>query len=318
MRVFAWLVLLAAIVRVLGASLADAAPPPDSSSGPWVELRCRDHSVLRGRLLAEPLPLETRYGRLAIPPASVRSATLALRLSPADEAALREAFSRLGHDDFAVREAAQRRLVRGGERTWKLLPSFQAESTDSEVARRLVDIRQALRTQLPAERLDAPPWDVLVCGDDRYSGRLALTTLTIDSPVLGRQTLAVADLLGWEARPADDPEGPFAGVLPAPATLADYAYQFGREYTFVVTGKPPPAGGDASVWGDGQYSLDSDLALAAVHAGRVRPAEQAVVRVRIIESPPQFVSSRRHGVVSRAYGSQASGAFEFVVGGHAP
>ena len=82
--------------------------------------------------------------------------------------------------------------------------------------------------------------------------------------------------------------------------------------TFTVTGYSEPGGQPPSIWGTDVYTLDSHLAAAAVHAGIVKPGETGTVRVRIVQSPPQFAASFRNGVTTTAYNVFNAGAFEFV------
>ena len=93
----------------------------------------------------------------------------------------------------------------------------------------------------------------------------------------------------------------------APATLMAYQQQFGKEMTFTLTGFTVGSGQQASMWGTDMYTLDSNLAAAAVHAGVAKPGETIAVRVRIVQSPPQFVSSFRNGLNSTAYGNYTAG-----------
>jgi len=46
--------------------------------------------------------------------------------------------------------------------------------------------------------------------------------------------------------------------------------------------------------------------------GHLSPGEVVTVRIRIVQSPPQFVATFRNGVNSTAYGNYPAGAFEFV------
>jgi hypothetical protein len=61
------------------------------------------------------------------------------------------------------------------------------------------------------------------------------------------------------------------------------------------------------------YSLDSTLALAAVHAGVLKPGQAGTVRVKILGPQPNLAASIRHGVTSQPFGPYP-GSFEFVRG----
>src|SRR5207244_8181598 len=62
--------------------------------------------------------------------------------------------------------------------------------------------------------------------------------------------------------------------LPDPGNLMTYAGQPGTKAAFNVTGK-----GGGGIWGTGNYTLDSMLSVAAVHAGVLKEGETGVVQV---------------------------------------
>jgi tRNA A-37 threonylcarbamoyl transferase component Bud32 len=72
-----------------------------------------------------------------------------------------------------------------------------------------------------------------------------------------------------------------------------------------------------SVWGTDVYSTDSTLAVAAVHAGLLRPGETGVVQVEIVAPPEAFVGSIRYGVTTYSYGSYPA-AFRFPAANPGP
>lgn len=83
----------------------------------------------------------------------------------------------------------------------------------------------------------------------------------------------------------------------APARIQDLCDTPGTTYYFRVTGAS-----DGSVWGTDAYTGDSSLAVAAVHAGAVKPGETAVVRVTVLRPLNHYQGSVRNGVTSHDYG----------------
>ena len=83
----------------------------------------------------------------------------------------------------------------------------------------------------------------------------------------------------------------------APARIQDLCDTPGTTYYFRVTGAS-----NGSVWGTDVYTGDSALALAAVHAGAVKPGETAVVRVTVQRPLNHYQGSVRNGVTSHDYG----------------
>ena len=83
-----------------------------------------------------------------------------------------------------------------------------------------------------------------------------------------------------------------------PGTLFNYSNAVGESLQFAVVGST-----SGTIWGDGVYTSDSVLAVAAVHAGLLAPGESAVVTVEVIEGPASYEGVERNGVVSRSYAS---------------
>ena len=83
----------------------------------------------------------------------------------------------------------------------------------------------------------------------------------------------------------------------APARIQDLCDTPGTTYYFRVTGAS-----NGSVWGTDVYTGDSALALAAVHAGAVKPGGTAVVRVTVQRPLNHYQGSVRNGVTSHDYG----------------
>ncbi len=73
------------------------------------------------------------------------------------------------------------------------------------------------------------------------------------------------------------------------------------------------AGAQGFVWGTDTYTLDSSLALTAVHAGVLKTGQTGVVRVKILGPQAGFQGSTRNGVTSMPYGFY-NGGYEFVRG----
>lgn len=311
-----WTVPVSLVVTVWvwapGAAAPDPLPagPEARPAGVEVEVRCIDDSTLKVRILDEKLELVTRYGFLQVAVADIRKIEFAPRCPPDVAEKIALAIARLGHADFGTRERATAELKGYRERAYPFVLKT-LKHDDPEVSRRAEEVVRAIQSRVPATLLEPREHDVVYTDDSRISGRLTAERLRVVTSMFGEQTLKLADLRslrGGSGLTADD----VATAPPAPANLSAYQQQWGKELTFLVTGQGGGNGPQANIWGTDLYTLDSNLAVAAVHAGVVRPGEAAVVRVRIVPSPPQFVPSTRNGIHSNGYGNYAAGAFEFV------
>jgi hypothetical protein len=274
-----------------------------------VEVKYTDDSAMKLKLLDEKLEMTTKYGVLQIPVADVRRIDFATRLSADAAEKVIAAVSKLNHPDFRTREAATEELKGYRERAYPLVLKA-LKSDDPEVARRADEIATFLRSKVAAAQLEVREFDVVQTDDSRITGRLTAEVLRVGTFQFGDQALKLADLRSLRAAGTAAAEN--AGAPAAPGNLSAYQQQFGKELTFAVTAFTPTAGASSNVWGTDLYTLDSNLAAAVVHAGLAKPGETVTVRVRVTQSPPQFVATFRNNVTSAAYGSYPAGAFEFV------
>ena len=86
-------------------------------------------------------------------------------------------------------------------------------------------------------------------------------------------------------------------VLHDPNTLLYFRDRVGQSFTFDVTGSA-----EGNIWGSGVYTDDSPLAVAAVHAGVLRPGVRGRIRVTILPGGQNYEGSTRNGITSLSYG----------------
>jgi hypothetical protein len=67
----------------------------------------------------------------------------------------------------------------------------------------------------------------------------------------------------------------------------------------------PPGGTPSSLWGTGEYTSDSSLCTAAVHAGHITLVSGGDVTIEMRAGRSAYVGSMRHGITSSAYGTYA-------------
>ena len=86
---------------------------------------------------------------------------------------------------------------------------------------------------------------------------------------------------------------PAPAAVPDPGNLDAYVGMIGQTFTFTVTGKT-----EGMVTGTGIFSTNSDLAVAAVHAGLVKAGATGTVTASIVASPETFKGSLANGIMS--------------------
>jgi hypothetical protein len=306
------LLLVAAAILSQGDTPPEPGPAPAAQkpAGPAhaagvIEAHFADDSVLKLVLLTESIELHTPYGNLLIPTRDVRRIDFGLRVSADEARRIEAAIADLGHAEYRRRQAASATLLGLREKAYPALLRA-AKGSDAEVVRRAEEVLDKLREALPAERLELPDHDVVQTADSKIAGRVVQAVLRVRTFQFGEQQLKVADVRSLGA-PAAAGRQAAEAPLPDPGHLGMYQAQVGRTLAFRVTGGQPGVGG---VWGTDVYTLDSALALAAVHAGALRPGQTGVVRVTLVGPVAGFHASIRNGVSSGAYG--AYGGYRFV------
>jgi hypothetical protein len=289
------LIPLLAVLPLLGG----AGPVPGESPAPrtpaLVQADLIEGGALRLILIDERIELETRYGRLLIPVADIRRIDLAWRLPDDVARRIDAAINDLGSMDFKRREAASAELEALGERAYPALVRA-AQKGDAEVVRRAEELLAKIRDAVPPERLELRPHDVIHTEDGHFSGRIAAESLRVRTFQFGEQRLRLADVRCLAAPGAVEAER--ADVFPDPGHLASFQGQIGKTFVFRVTGAAVAGG----IWGTGTYTVDSALAVAAVHAGVLRPGQTGLVKVTLVGQVPAFQGSVQNGVASEAFG----------------
>ena len=80
--------------------------------------------------------------------------------------------------------------------------------------------------------------------------------------------------------------------------IASFRGQNNVAYYFYLTGSSA-----GRVWGTGIYTNDSNLAVAAVHAGILNPGQKGIVKVTILPGQAQYKGSTANNITSSDYGS---------------
>lgn len=307
------------ICRPTGVEGGEGARAQSPSAGDeQMEARLTDGSLLKLTLLDSEITLTTDYGDLRIPVNAIRRIDFATRTSEELARQIAAAVNELGHDDYEVRERASERLAKFGGSAYAALLTA-AQSADLEVVERAERLLSSIRETLPAEQYEVRARDVVHTADSKFAGRLDATSLTVGTEAFGKQPLKLTMLRSLRSAHAAASEVKTA--LSDPGTLSNYQGQVGKVFHFRVTGGAPAAAGPfvagGAVWGSDVYTLDSTLAVAAVHAGVLKGGETGVVAVAILGPQPAFTGSTRNGVTTSSWGA-FPGGFKFARDDDAP
>ncbi|HVX11415.1 MAG TPA: LCCL domain-containing protein [Pirellulales bacterium] len=286
-----------------------------------MEARFADGSVLKLRLLDTQLNLKTDYGDLRIPVSEIRRIDFATRLSDELAGQIATAIAELGHEDYDVRETASRKLAGIGAPAYSALLKA-AEHPDAEVAHRAEKLVASICAAMPVEQYEVRTQDVVYTAKSKIAGRIDAVSLRVGTEAFGEQGLALRFLRSLRIVNLGEAASEVAQA--DPGSLSNYQGKTGVVFRFQVTGGAPvqqfgPGGRfvggggmvGGNVWGSDPYTLDSTLAVAAVHAGVLKSGETGVVTVTILGPQNAFAASTRNGVTTSAWGA-FPGAFTFV------
>lgn len=89
-------------------------------------------------------------------------------------------------------------------------------------------------------------------------------------------------------------------ISPFPENIAQmetFRDHIGTSYYFYITGK------EGSLWGTGTYTIDSDVAAAAVHMGLLAIDQTGIIKVTVLPGQENYTASTANGLSSSSYGS---------------
>lgn len=303
---------------------SDDAPPREparpksvtSATAGGMEARLTDGSVLKLAVLDSHVRLKTAYGELRIPASAIRRIDFATRLGDEQTRAIAQAIGELGHDDYDMRERASEKLGQFGAAAYPALLKA-ADADDLEVVHRAEKLLASIRELLPAEQFEVRTDDVVHTGKSKIAGQIDAAALLVETEAFGKQELKLTSLRSLRQTAVGDSN--IKAALPDPGTLSNYQGQPGQQFQFRVTGGAVAVqfGGaivGGAVWGSDIYTLDSSLAMAAVHAGVLKNGETGIVTVAILGPQNSFAASTRNGITSSSWGP-FPGAFKFVPDG---
>jgi hypothetical protein len=279
-------------------SIAPGRPVP-------VQLQFSDDSTLNVTLGDGTLTYVTEYGSLKIPAAKIQKIELGRRISEEIAKRIADGIAKLASDDFAERERAAEDLLKLGAKAYPELEAA-ANSDDPEVKRHAAEILDKVKSKLGPDKPELRAHDVLWTKESKITGKLNGELLQVHA-LFGDVKVKLADVKNICSPAFVEREPVNIDAEQDPGSLLAFVGKFGTKLTFKVTGQA-----NGSVWGSDVYTLDSALATAAVHAGVVKAGQTGIVRVEVVQSPPNFQGSTKNGVTTSPWEAFPEGSFKFL------
>ena len=278
---------LAVGAAILALSMAAArAPAPgddkaakDKPAEVPPELRFADNSTVRLALLQDQIEIQTRYGKLVVPFADIRSIEFAQRV-PADTAKrLEAAAADLASEDMQTRAKASAELLALKELAWPVVQGL-TKHADKEVARRAVELQEKLHSQLSEEQRNMRPFDVVRTDAFTINGTIVGTGLKARSPYFGEVEVQLVTLRSYRRMRATDMDKELVidaakYGLQAPRTWLDTGIDLEGEagLNIQASGEIDLQGGNGQFksgpTGNGQFGNRGDTFLPGALVGRI-------------------------------------------------
>jgi hypothetical protein len=276
---------------------AEKASKPDKPAGDGgsFEVHLNDDGHLKVKLREEKIDLVTPYGKLTIPASEVRRVEFATRVPEEVAKKIDAAIISLASADFKTRETATNELQAAGAAAFPALVKAM-QNSDAEVRKRAEELLNRLREEVPEDRLEVRPYDVVHTMHSKIAGRISVPSLKVATAQFGELPMKLADVRSMNVPGAEGDSVASGDAEAAPDSLMGLQANIGKTYRFRVTGNV-----NNSIWGSDVYTTDSALATVAVHAGILKAGQTGVVKVTFLAPPPFFAGTTKNGVTSSPY-----------------
>ena len=279
---------------------AKAKPP----GGDW-EVLFTDNSTLKVALLDEQLQLQTPHGDLSIPVKDIRKIEFGVRLSPDEQRTFDAALAAIGSKEAKVREEGKTQLKTLGGKIAPFLKSALRKA-DAESRPHLEMVYEAMAGDREARKNAPRDTDTITTDESQFSGRIAATQLRIRTFQFGELKLRVTDARTLQSGGISAADDKLELVEPANFYQL-FQTHMGKTVRIQVTGSNA-----GTVWGTGTYTADSNIGVAAVHAGALKNGDTKIIKIKITRDPGGYVSSAANGIQSNPYGQYPTGAYEIL------
>ncbi len=313
-RICTWVVLLAF------ASLATGQPVPTPGSDPgtkpeapakakppngdW-EVLFTDNSTLKISLLDEQLQLQTPHGELSIPVKDIRKIEFGVRLSADEQRMFDSALSSVSSKEAKAREEGKTQLKTLGGKIAPFLKSALRKA-DTESRPHLEMVYEAVAGDREARKYAPRDTDTITTDESQFSGRITASQLRIRTFQFGELKLRVTDARTLQSGGISAADDKFE-LVEAANFYQLFQTHMGKTVRIQVTGSNA-----GTVWGTGTYTADSNIGVAAVHAGAVKNGDTKIIKIKITRDPGGYVSSIANGIQSNPYGQYPTGAYEIL------
>ena len=272
--------------------------------GDW-EVQFTDGSTMKFSLLEEQIVLQSPHGSLSIPTKDIRKIEFGIRLGLEDQKSFDAAIAAIASKEAKAREEAKTQLKALGSKVAPFLKSA-IRKADSDTRPHLEMVYEAVAGDQEARKNAPRDTDTVHTDESQFSGRIAEAQLRINTFQFGDLKLKVTDARTLQSGGISSIDEKIE-LVEAASFYQLFQTHMGKTVRIQVTG----AGG-GTCWGTGTYTADSNLGVAAVHAGAIKAGDTKIIKIRITKDPGSYAGSTANGIMSHPYGSYPTGGYEIL------
>ena len=168
-----------------------------------------DGSNVKVVVLEPALAVTTKYGKLTVPLAELRRVELGFRYPDGVEAKLAAAIEKLAAPAYLDREEGAKEIRELKQYAGPALKRAAADD-DAERRARVAALLQAVRRDVPAERVDAKDYDTVETADFTVRGRLDSASVKVRTRQFGEAVVKLAEVRQFRSVSAAAPAGEIA------------------------------------------------------------------------------------------------------------
>ena len=160
------------------------AQPTNPPTNPPLTVRFHNGSIVQQATLADPIEIETKLGKITVPPSEVKRIDFGFRVSEEDAKKIAAAMHDLKSDKHASREAATKTLLGLGKYAYPTLLEHR-QGQDLETTRRVESLIKDIQEKVPADGLLTRRTDVIRTSDSVLTGQIAAASLRLQCEIFG-------------------------------------------------------------------------------------------------------------------------------------
>ncbi len=175
--------------QVPGGSKSPGPAKKDVTDGKEAEVRFANGSMVFMTILHEPIEVQTEFGKLTVPPRSIRSIEFGVHLPDGLDAKLQILLKQLSSKNYRLRDAAVKELAALGSHAYPALQAAAKEKDQPEAAQRALVAMKLIERKVPAKQLRLKPEDVIRTTKFTIIGRILNASIKARAEYFGEVSL---------------------------------------------------------------------------------------------------------------------------------